>query len=128
MLEPLRKLDARGRLEWLWRSSIGVGLLFLLVAAVSRDFFFAVFAIGVIITGLADHVDHRHRRLWWSLVGEGIILVVGGIYLSTKIHQSSVSVSRHACHWSVSRHCEQQVPGRPLQAIGGLMADGLSLN
>jgi hypothetical protein len=87
MLEPLRKLDAYGRLKWLWRSSIGTGLLFLLMAAVGRDFFFAIAAIGVIITGLADYVDHRNRRLWWALVGVGIILVAAGIYLSIKNYQ-----------------------------------------
>jgi membrane protease YdiL (CAAX protease family) len=89
MPEALRKFDARGRLEWLWRSSISTGLLFFLVAAVSRDFFLAVGATGVIITGLADYVDHRNRRLWWALVSVGIILVAGGIYLSIKNYQLS---------------------------------------
>jgi uncharacterized membrane protein HdeD (DUF308 family) len=82
MLESLKRLDVRG--WWKWLSSIGVGLLFLLLAALRQDYSFAVMAIGVIITGLADYVDRRNRRRWWALLGMGTVLTVAGIYLEIK--------------------------------------------
>jgi hypothetical protein len=69
---------------WKWLSSIGVGFLFLLVAALRQDFSIAVIAIGVIITGLSDYVDRRNRWLWWAPLGVGTILTVAGIYLEIK--------------------------------------------
>jgi hypothetical protein len=82
MLESLKKLDARG--WWTWLSTIGVGLLFLLLAAHSGDYFFAVMAIGAIITGVADYVDRRGGRLWWAFSGMGVILVAAGIYFGIR--------------------------------------------
>ena len=89
MPEPSRKLDPRGWLKWLWRSSIGLGVVFLVLAAVWRDFFFALFAVGCIIGGLPDYVDRRNRRLWWALQGVGLILAAAGIYLSIGNYQLS---------------------------------------
>jgi hypothetical protein len=81
MLEPIKKPDARPSWKWLWRSEIVAGLLFLLLAAASRDYFFAVIAVGIIVGGLADYVDRRGGGLWWAFVGMGIIVVAAGIYL-----------------------------------------------
>jgi len=82
MLEPSRTLDPLGWLKWLWKSSIGTGLLLLVVAGISRDFFFALAAVGVIIGGLAEYVGRRNCWLWWVLLGVGTIFVAGGLYLS----------------------------------------------
>ena len=89
MPEPSTKLGPIGLLKWLWKSSVGTGLLFLVIAAANRDFFFALAAVGVIICGLTDYVDRRNRRLWWALVGVGGILVAAGIYLSIENYQLS---------------------------------------
>jgi hypothetical protein len=72
MLEQSAKLDARG---WL----ICIGSLWLLTAVVKRDYFAAVGAVGVIITGFANYVDRRNRPLWWALISVGPILVIGSL-------------------------------------------------
>jgi hypothetical protein len=99
MPQSLGELDRLGWLKWLWRSSIGSGVVILGVAVVIRDFFLAVAAVGMIISGLADDIyrrdrprwwaDHRNRRVWWALMGIGAVLVVGGIYLSIENYQLS---------------------------------------
>jgi hypothetical protein len=89
MPESSRELAPLGWLKWLWRSSIGTGVLFFVLAAVSGDYFFALAAVGMIVTGLADYVDRRNRRLRRTLVGAGFILVAAGIYLSIKNYQLS---------------------------------------
>jgi hypothetical protein len=94
MPESSGKLDPVGWLKWLWRSPIGVGVFFLIMAAVIRDFFLALLAVGCIVTGLADHVDRRNRWLWWALVGVGTILVAAGFYLSIKNYQLSDFISK----------------------------------
>src|ERR1700743_625027 len=80
MLEPVKRPDARASWKWLWRSELVAGLLVLLPAAVSRQYFFALIAAGMIVGGLADYVDRRGGRLWWGFVGMGIILVAAGIF------------------------------------------------
>jgi hypothetical protein len=87
MPAPLKNLDARGWWTSLWRSGIVPGLLFLLLAAYRRDYFFALMAIGMIITGVADYVDRRGGRLWWAFVGMGIILIAAGIYFGIRYDQ-----------------------------------------
>ncbi len=74
MLKQSAKLDARG---WV----IGFGSLWLLVAVAKRDYFAAVAAVGVIIAGFANYVDHHGPRLRWALVGLGLVVAAAGIYL-----------------------------------------------
>jgi len=89
MLELPKALDARGWWTWLRkRPWIVSAFLFLLVAYFDKDYFFAVFAVGVTVTGLADFIDRRRNpRLWWSLVGGGIIVVAAGIYFDVRHDQ-----------------------------------------
>ena len=84
MPEPSTKPDPLAWLKWLWKSTIGTGVLFMVAAVLSRDLSIGLAAVGVIITGLADYVDRRNRRLRWALVGAGLILTAVGIYLSFK--------------------------------------------
>ena len=41
----------------------------------------------MIVAGIADYVDRRGGRLWWTLVGTGIILALGGLYLDVRTGQ-----------------------------------------
>jgi hypothetical protein len=86
---PMKAFAASDWWKWLWRSSVGWALLFLLIAAFSKNLSLVIAAVGVVITGLADLFGRRNGRLWWAFVGVGIILTGAGIYLGIRNYQLS---------------------------------------
>jgi hypothetical protein len=90
MLEKLRNLDVIGWLKWLWTSQMGTGLIFLLVAALEKDYVIGVLASSLIVGGLAEYIDRsKHRTLRRTVFWVGIILFAAGIYLAFKNYQLS---------------------------------------
>jgi hypothetical protein len=89
MSQPTTKLAASAWAKWLWRSSIGWALFFLIIAAFSKNLSLVIAAVGVIISGFADLADRRNGRLWWAFVGVGIIVTAAGIYLGIRNYQVS---------------------------------------
>ena len=60
---PMKAFAASDWWKWLWRSSVGWALLFLLIAAFSKHLSLVIAAVGVVITGLADLFGRRNGRL-----------------------------------------------------------------
>jgi hypothetical protein len=90
MLEKLKNPDAIGWLKWLWASQMGIGLIFLLVAALEKDYVIGVLASSLIVGGLVDYIDRsRHRTLRRTGFWVGVVLLVAGIYLAFKNYQLS---------------------------------------
>ncbi len=89
MLEKLKKLDVIGWLKWLW-SPMGMGLIFLLLAALEEDYVLGVLGSSAIVGSVAEYIDrNKHRTLRRTVFWAGVILLVAGVYLAFKNYQLS---------------------------------------